>query len=1499
MNFIKKIVFPFLFLSVAAICNAQENGISQFQHDSIKFLDDLESYLNSGLADKASVKDFMKQFTPVWQSPGYTTYYKRATYRLADEMLRKKMQVYPTFQSFLYTMMNFVKSGLSQKKFNQWDTCLEKQMSKRPYNYLNTFLSVSENFFGSGILFQSPTITWSSIGGKYDFNCDSMQEIIFQNLTLKCTNERNDTVVIYDTKGVYNILKGTWRGTGGKTDWTRTGLDASDVYAELKDYTVSFRSEGFAADSITFWNKNYFEKPLQGRLIERDITEPNGKETYPQFVSYDKRVTIQNLTPGVTYNGQFSMRGRRFVGSGTEDEPAELIFNRNGKPFLTASSLLFGITKENIMADDARITFSLDGDSIFHPDIQMIYNIDKKHISLIRSTQGLSQAPFFDTYHKVNMYFEELSWYTDQPIMEFRMIEGNTQTVADFESQNFFSPVLYQKLGDATGLSPVVYIAKYSKSINSRNMSVNDLAGYMNISADELRPIIFRLAIVGLVNYDVQTDKIHVEDKLFTFIDNEAGKADYDVVDFHSEDPAKYATNDTTARDNGVMNLNNFDISLNGIKVLVLSDSQSVFCFPENRHVILHRNREATFAGVIRAGRFIFFGKKFDFDYSDFKIKMKDVDSVMLYANSFTKDANGNYPLVRVQNTINHLSGELMIDKTTNKSGLKQLKQYPILLCDTNTFVYYDKKTIQNGVYKRDNFYFKADPFTIDSVASFSNARLHFDGTFVSDDIAPEIRETLRLQKDTSLGFIHDIASDGLDLYKGKGKLFNKLELSNKGLIGDGTFNYVTSVSKSDKFIFFPDSMNAHAQTFNVTEQKTQPEFPQAEGDTVYEHWLPKQNALYVKDLAKPFTCYNKFATFHGTFTVSPELLSGDGRMDFLKAFITSACFKFLQHRVTSDTADFTLKASDSATGLSALKSENMRTDLDFEKKIGEFTANQTGSILRFDVDRYIAYIDEFKWLMDQDDIELGANKKKITETSNATDVQLSGSKFISVDPKQDSLQFISPEARYSLKTYQISAHKVAYIDVADARITPDSGNVTVHRNAFMEPFINATIVANKVTKYYNIYKADITVTSRENYSGSGYYDFIDGAKNRKPMFFSNIHVDTSHQTVATTEVAESANFSISPNFRYKGNVSIQASDPFLHFDGECRINHDCNEIKISWLKFSGQVDPDNVEIPIGTAMSDDNTPLAASPVISNADSVSIYGAFLSPVVNAKKDVVVIPDSGGYLTFDSPTQQYRISTKEKLVTQTLPGDYVSLDTRKCIEYGEGNMNLGSDLQPLDLKTVGNITDYLIPDTVVCNVDMLLNFFFDDDAIAKMADDANAMTSLKSLDVSDDNFQKNLRQLMGKDEGDKLISQLTLYGTVKKLPKELESRLFLCGIKLKWSDQTHSYISEGPIGIGSIGKTMINKEATGTIEIRKRRVGGDQLNIYIELDPMHWYFFTYSGGQMLVSSSNDAFNNIISTLKDDKKTEKTDKGKFTFGAADPNARRIFLRRVTGQ
>ncbi|HXB13218.1 MAG TPA: hypothetical protein VNZ45_14625, partial [Bacteroidia bacterium] len=1061
------------------------------------------------------------------------------------------------------------------------------------------------------------------------------------------------------------------------------------------------------------------------------------------------------------------------------------------------------------------------------------------------------------------------------------------QNIADFESQDFFRPDVFDAFSSANGTNSISLISQFSRSINSKDFPLGDLALYMHLTSDEVRPLVMKLATVGLVMYDVQNDQIHVQDKLFKYITNKIRKSDYDVIDFHSENPGREV-------DNGILDLLTNDITLHGIKVVILSDSQGVYVYPKDQMLVLHKNRNVDFAGNVQAGRFDFFGQHFAFKYNEFKIKMNNTDSIRILAESFDVDAHGKHHLVPVKSVIQHLTGELDIDRPTNKSGIAGLHNYPILRSDTNSFVFYDKKSIQGGVYKRDNFYFEVDPFTIDSLGSFTNAGLHFSGNFASAGIVPDMREILRLQPDYSLGFVHESPPEGIALYGNKAKFNSKLKLSNKGLKGDGSINYITSVTKSDDFTFFPDSTNATASSFVVNEQKTPPEFPQVRGDTVKIHWMPKEDFMDAADIKTPFACYNKQSTFHGHFQLSPQLLTGNGEIDFQRAYLTSNLIKFKQHKFLADTANFHLKGTD--TSAIAFSTVNMNSEVDFEKRMGEFKSNGSGSVVKFDVNQYIAYMDEFKWYMDNDNIDLSSSKGATTNV-DGKELQFSGSRFISIEPHQDSLQFIAPSARFSLRNYLITAKSVPFINVADARIIPDSGKVLVRKNAVMDPLVKAKITANTVTKYYKLYNADVNIKSRKSYSGSGFYDYIDELKNKRPIYFSNIHVDTTHQTVAATTIADSAHFSLSSNFKFKGDVKLAANNPFLFFDGVTRIGHECNSIKIAWVKFASQIDPSNIAVPISlNPVNESGVALAASPVLAaNVDSTYIYPAFLSPVVNPKKDNILLEDSG-YLAYDKNSGQYRISNKEKLVEQSLPGNYTSLDTRRCILYSEGHIGLGMDYGALDCKTIGNITDYVTPDTVVAKISALFNFFFDDGAVEKMGAELSIFAGLKPFDYSNPGYQKNLRELLGKTEADKLISQLTLYGTMKKIPKELQATLFISQLRLKWNPSTRSYLSQGAIGVGSIGKTPINKMVDGRIEFKKKR-GGDVLNIYLELDPAHWYFFTYSGGAMQAVSSNSDFNNIITNLKTDKREQKTDKGRFSFGLGSTTTKTIFVRRTS--
>jgi len=157
----------------------------------------------------------------------------------------------------------------------------------------------------------------------------------------------------------------------------------------------------------------------------------------------------------------------------------------------------------------------------------------------------------------------------------------------------------------------------------------------------------------------------------------------------------------------------------------------------------------------------------------------------------------------------------------------------------------------------------------------------------------------------------------------------------------------------------------------------------------------------------------------------------------------------------------------------------------------------------------------------------------------------------------------------------------------------------------------------------------------------------------------------------------------------------------------------------------------------------------------------------------------------------------------------------------------------------------------------------------------------------------------MREMIGKELADKLISELNLYGSFKKFPDELKKTLVITDVKMKWNKDTRSYTSNGKIGIGNIYKTQVNKFVDGRIEIIKKR-GGDILNIYLELDANNWYYFNYTRGTMLAVSSNEAFNTILKELKPDKRQKDGDKdkkeGNYNFNICSPAKKTQFLRKT---
>lgn len=1481
------VVILLAILPVLNVKLAAQTMPQSFTADNVKFIEEMRDFFETN--DKKKGKDFIDEFNEqYWLTGKVTEEIKQAMYKNTNAMAKKKFKPSPEYYAYFNTIKYIVDKKIPMSTFNDWQVCFISSSNNRNQKPFSDFILMSEGLFRDNTFYDEPSGKWQALGGSWKFMCDSIPMIRFTGITLKGTG-KNDSTLIYNTTGTFNLTKQTWTGTGGKVDWTRAGMKPADVYAELKNYNIALKSMSYIADSVTFYNKIYFkEKPLVGKLTERltpDVTSKSAQ--YPKFESYSSRYQIKSMYPNVDYEGGFTQVGFKFIGSGTKEEPAFFMFKRNGKNFLYAASQSFSITDDKVTSPNTKIKFFLDADSIYHPLVDFKFFVDSSRVVIYRSNEGASQAPFTNSFHKVDMYVEQMVWKTNEPTITMGTLPGTTQGEASFPSSDYYRQYLYDRMQGMEMVHPLIKIRNFVRDVNGgvTTFTLIDLARYWKLPAEQLRPTIMNLSNEGFLIYDPVTDMITYKEKSDTYIAARAGKKDYDNILFQSK--VQPGTS------NAQLNLLNYDMTLFGVEEVGLSDSQNVVVFPAGDRLVLKKNRTFTFEGSIMAGRFDYYGKLFTFNYETFTMSLNNVDSVRIWVDTperDPRDPKGGFKQVKVRSVIENLNGTLAIDNPANKSGVwsKKYANYPVFTSAKPSYVYYDRPTIHKGVYNRDKFYFKLDTFTIDSLDNFSNKGLHFAGIFESAGIFPTIRDTLSLQPDYSLGFTRVAPPGGYPMYGGKAKFTNTMNLSNKGLHGEGQIDYITSTSISKDFIFFPDSTNGVAHTFEIKEQKIsgKTEYPDVTGKNIYIHWMPKKDYMEATNKDSAFTCYKGESKVNGTLTLGPKSLRANGQMDFSNAEMLSKDMVMKHHVVDADTVDFNLKAAQLAS--MAFQTKNFKAHVDFEKREGEFKANGKGSIVNFPVNQYICYMENFKWFMDKSQLELSGNKP----APGASKVDLTGPEFISVHPKQDSLRFFAMRAKFDYMNFIIEAEEVKEIRVADATILPDSGHVTIERNAYMRPLENSQIEANSVTKYHKLFNCHTEIFARYSYTASGDYAYVDELKKEQIIHFSKVAPDTSGQTYAEGQIADSSRFMLSPAFDFTGKVILAANNQFLVFDGTTGLQHDC-AIGKKRLKFKGEINPQQIYVPVAPDLTDDDGKPITAGIMSTVDSVHVYGAFLSPK-KGRTDVTVV-GADGFMFFDKASREYRISNKEKLVERSLPGNYISFSTKTCEVYGEGKMNLGSDLGQVNLLPVGNATHNTVNQQTDFDLVIALDFFISGKAMDVLLDDINASTSFAGTEATRPTFEKALNEIVGQKKADKLITDLKLYGSYKKFPDELEHTFFFTDVKMTWNQKTKSYISTGKLGLGSMGKTQINKFVPGVMMLERKK-SGDILSIYLELDNSKWYTFRYSNGIMLVYSSNEKFTEIIKGEKDDDRKKEAEKGQksYRYNLGSPNERTLIIK-----
>ena len=695
---------------------------------------------------------------------------------------------------------------------------------------------------------------------------------------------------------------------------------------------------------------------------------------------------------------------------------------------------------------------------------------------------------------------------------------------------------------------------------------------------------------------------------------------------------------------------------------------------------------------------------------------MQKIDSLKISILTNEYNQYGEPILERIENAMEDMTGQLLIDDPQNKSGLENFPQYPSFTSMGGSYIYFDDPSIQNGVYHRDNFYFEMEPFTIDSLDNFSPEGIAPQGTFISAGILPPMEMEMTLRDDNSLGFIMQTSEEGIGLYGGMSTFYNDIEMSSGGLRGYGSFDYLSSTTTSDLFLMHPDSMMARSRSFLIREQSEGTLYPWVENSVADLKLLPEENRLEIARVEEVFKVYNDSIFHAGDLALSPSGLTGKGVMGFPDARFESDQFHYGLRTLSADSSGVKLTAG-SFDEISFLTND-VNIFIDLDQRMGEFRAIGDATLIELPYNLYETRLDQITWDMDKESVALSQGK---ILPENDVDIGIDSLRtnaptYLSVHPQQDSLNFVAPEAIYDYRTRMLHASGVPFIEVADAFVFPYEKELDIGYRATMSLLNNAKVLANQVNRQYLIYDAAIAVNGAMDYSGLGYYDYLDAFGNAYQLFFDKIWVDTSILTLATGNVAEDASFMLSPYFDFQGEVKLSADTPFLSFDGGARLVHTC-DIGKSWLRFTSVIDPADIRIPIPEQMQNTAMNKIFSGSMITRDSTHIYSAFLS----ARKDYfdANITTASGELIYDPEREDYIISTPEKLADQSWPGSYLRLETERCRIYGEGPINLNLDYGSLKMVSAGNASHRIAEGEFDTHLLLGIDFFFSPEALHVM------------------------------------------------------------------------------------------------------------------------------------------------------------------------------------
>lgn len=1500
------------FLSVFLPAGLYAQRLDKFSDNQGEFLAQMKTFMTE--SKQTAIEELFKTFEKSFSSGAFPQEEFDQVLLTSNTMLSQRLGATPYFKAYIEALLAVKKADDPAQRFRDMHRVLDAMLAEpdRKVNDLLGFMDFVVPFFEKRALRYSELGTsWYALTDSYRFRYEEKKPSVIIEKSDIMAARREDSIFIFGTSGVLFPLENRWKGKGGKVTWERRGLGAA-VYVELPAYELEVNKGIYEVKNVKFHYPLFFgNQAIEGAFSDKLIASDDATVgSYPRFESTQPVKQLGNLGKGLIYSGGFRLNGTTVYGFGSRDNRAEIqVFNDAKQLLYRGDSELFTIRREELITGErVNSAIYMGKDSIYHPSVNLRYNIPTRQLQLTRGQRGSDRNPFFSSQHNVNIDVDKLSAYfeRDSVYLGEKNIANTFKRDVFFESLHYFKKSDYQRIQSIAPRHPLAVMKTLVESQGKRSLDAGTLAYNMDtkFKVENIQTLLYDLVAQGFVNYDGDRQVVEIKDKVLHYVNADLGRSDYDLLKIQS----KYDEGP-----NADLNLRTGAMTLRGVEKIEFSSRQKVALKPDSSQVILRNDRNLDFNGRLFAGYTVLEGKDFRFDYKKFMVVLDSVRYFDLFIPTGELDEDRNPIALGIESRIEHLTGALLIDAPGNKSGKDNIVIFPSLESKDKSYVFYDWPETQDTAYIRDSFYFELAPFSLQHLDALAAKDVQFKGRLVSYDIFPPIAETIYLQEDRSLGFIGATPEKGLPAYRAKGKYTGSVELSNKGLLGKGALVYLGAAVNAKDIVFKPFEMNAKADRFDLEEERNAAvKTPQVRGEKVAILWRPYRDSMYITSETAPFTLFKSDRyQLTGTLILTPGGLKGNGTLDWDKAGLASKLISFGAYSAAADTSTISIRAS-GAEGV-AIRTKNINSNIDFDKRVGKFKANTPGEWTDFPYNQFQTSLNEYTWDMDAQTIRFQSEKG------------IRG-QFRSIHPEQDSLFFEGETAYYDLSASELRIGGVPHILAADAFVYPDSGTVSVQAGGVMRQLQNARIVADTSNRNHVINRATVDIRGKRNYQADGYYEYNIGAREQE-IHFQNIvgqPVGKGRQsekravTRATGEVSPDVNFFIDHKTAFKGTISLNAESKNLKFDGFARLEAE-KLPNPEWFSVSSEADKNDLVIRYDVPKNENGDPLRTGLYLGK-ESAQVYPRAMQPL-HFRKDRDIFP-AAGFFRYNKAKDQFIFGDSTRVIGNSDRGNLFVFKNADGSVEADGRFNIGTALKYIKVDAAGFARTKFPPPAVAATMmddepgpaaaameenplraelmtgiqlvvpDNLAKIMINDFRASTF--DASSIVYLTDLDY----YRRAAAQLFP-DEKDMRDAISGLTSGYLDVPKRYNPYTFLFSrLKLKWDAEYQSFIgTEQNVGLVSIAGESINKVVTGYIEFKMPSNDDDRLYIYLKSSSEQFYFFGFKQGILNVTSNNPAFMGALAAMKAKDKIIKMPDGEtYEIQPLEESEAQRFVRRI---